>query len=147
MKNTSATTKRACTRGWRAIALGTALFFSAQTYGCALLLAGGAAGAAAGTASDVQARDEHHSPMTYAGTVLANIPYFPAKVIFAGLGAAASGVSYLATLGRQQPADTIWDASVKGNYVLTPRMIEGRQPVRFVGTTRTPRTSGTALQD
>ncbi len=146
MKDSIAGPKRARSRGWRALALGIALIFSAQTYGCALLLAGGAAGAAAGGASDVQARNEHHSPMTYAGTVLANIPYFPAKVIFAGLGAVASGVSYVATLGKEQPADNIWDASVKGNYVLTPRMIEGKQPVHFVGTTQTPRTTGTALQ-
>ncbi len=134
-------------RRWRALALGTALIFSTQTYGCALLIAGGAAGAAAGGVSDVQAhKEEHHSPMTYAGTVLANIPYFPAKVVFAGLGATASGVTYLATLGKEQPADKIWDATVKGNYVLTPRMIEGKEPVRFVGTTTTSETTRTALR-
>ncbi len=132
----SCTGRRAsnCARRMRMLALSTVLVFTVQSYGCALLIAGGAAGAAAGGASDVRAKSEHHSAMTYAGTVLANIPYFPAKVIFAGVGAAASGVSYVATLGKEQPADTIWDASVKGNYVLTPGMIEGRQPVHFVGT-------------
>ncbi len=135
---------RACPRGLRALAVGTVLVFTLQSYGCALLIAGGAAGAAAGGASDVRAKNEHHSAMTYAGTVLGNIPYFPAKVIFAGLGAAASGVSYVVTLGKDQPADKIWDASVKGSYVLTPRMIEGRQPVHFVGTTETPRSRQTA---
>ncbi len=132
---------------WRALALGTALIFSAQTYGCALLIAGGAAGAAAGGVSDVQAhKEEHHGPMTYAGTVLANIPYFPAKVVFAGLGATASGVTYLATLGKEQPANNIWDAAVKGNYVLTPSMIEGRETIRFVGTTTTSEPTRTALR-
>jgi hypothetical protein len=102
--------------------------------GCALLLAGAAGGGAAGAA--VSARDsraEHHAPMTYAGTVLANVVYVPTKVLFAGLGAAASGASYLVTFGRSQPTKSIWNASVKGNYVLTPRMIEGRQAVHFVG--------------
>ncbi len=147
MRNSRAGRARTASCRLRALAIATVLAFTVQSYGCVLLLAGGAAGAAAGGASDVQAnKAEHHSPMTYAGTVLANIPYFPAKVIFAGLGAAATGVSYVVTLGKEQPADTIWDASVKGNYVLTPRMIEGRQPVHFVGTTRTPSTSRTALR-
>ena len=98
------------------------------------MIAGAATGGAAGgVASARESKEEHHSPMTYVGTVLANIVYFPAKVLFAGGGAVASGVSYVATLGRPQPTDEIWDASVKGTYVVTPRMIEGRAPVHFVG--------------
>jgi hypothetical protein len=107
---------------------------AAQISGCALLIAGAASGGAAGTAVSVkEGREEHHGPMTYAGTVLANVVYFPAKVVFAGVGAVASGVAYVATLGRPQPTATIWDASVKGNYVMTPQMVEGKAPVHFVG--------------
>jgi len=118
--------------------LGLALFASTGTSGCALLVAGGAAGAAAGGAADVQAHGEHdHGAMTYVGTVVANIPYFPAKVLFAGLGAATSGAAYVLTVGLNEPSNAIWDAAVKGNYVLTPAMIEGRQSVHFVGTAET----------
>lgn len=119
------------------LTLGSALViaaFTLQTTGCALLVAGAAAGGAAGAASSAQeSKREDHSALTYAGTVLANVPYVPAKVVFAGLGAAASGVSYIATLGQSRLPYSIWDGTVKGNYVLTPRMIEGRQPVHFVG--------------
>jgi hypothetical protein len=102
--------------------------------GCAPLVAGAASGGAAGVATSVnESREEHHSPMTYAGTVLANVVYFPAKVLFAGAGAATSGVSYVVTLGEPQPTNQIWNASVKGNYVVTPDMIDGKAPVHFVG--------------
>ena len=71
--------------------------------------------------------------MTYAGTVLANVVYVPAKIVFAGAGAATSGVAYIVTLGDTETSDSVWNASVGGNYVLTPNMIEGDEPVRFVG--------------
>jgi hypothetical protein len=99
-----------------------------------LAIAGAASGGAAGTIASVKdSRSESHSPMAYAGTVLANVGYFPAKVVFAGAGAVTSGMSYLVTLGKPQPTEEIWNASVKGNYVVTPTMIEGKAPVRFVG--------------
>jgi hypothetical protein len=116
------------------LAIACALCLALETSGCVLLLAGAASGGAAGAAvSAGDSQEEHHSAMTYVGTVLANVVYFPAKVLFAGGGAVVSGVSYVATLGRPQPTDEIWDASVKGNYVVTPRMIEGKAPVHFVG--------------
>lgn len=108
--------------------------FMAQTPGCALLVGGAAAGAAAGGVSSVKESHEHHySAMTYTGTVLANIVYFPAKVLFAGGGALTSGIAYLATLGNPAPSDQIWDASVDGDYVVTPAMVAGDRPVQFVG--------------
>lgn len=116
------------------LAIACALCVALETSGCVLLIAGAASGGAAGTAvSAGESQKEHHSAMTYVGTVLANVVYFPAKVLFAAGGAAVSGVSYVATLGRPQPTDEIWDASVRGNYVVTPRMIEGKAPVHFVG--------------
>ncbi|HVO25016.1 MAG TPA: hypothetical protein VMW56_15445 [Candidatus Margulisiibacteriota bacterium] len=105
-----------------------------QTSACALLIAGAASGGAAGAAVSTQeSREEHHGAMTYAGTVLANVVYFPTKALFAAGGAAVSGVSYVATLGRPEPTASIWNASVGGNYVVTPSMIEGKAPVHFVG--------------
>jgi hypothetical protein len=111
------------------------LCLSSQTTGCALLAVGAAGGAAAGASASVSAsqRGQHHPPMTYAGSVAANVVYVPAKIVFAGVGAMASGVTYVATLGHHEPSSTIWDASVKGNYVMTPSMIEGKTPVHFIG--------------
>ncbi len=118
--------------------------FSAQISGCALLIAGAAGGAAAGTAADVkEGHESEHSAAAYAGTVLANVLYVPAKVVFAAGGAAASGVTYIVTLGRPEPTRTIWATSTGGDYVMTPGMIEGREPIHFAATsgTRTTKVS------
>ena len=106
---------------------------SLPTAGCALLVGGAVAGGAAGGAASVEQSDEHHSPMTYVGSVLASAVYFPAKVVLAAGGAVASGLTYVATLGSPEPTRAIWDASVEGDYVVTPRMIEGRDHVDFIG--------------
>jgi hypothetical protein len=113
-----------------AVLLGLSLY----TWGCSFVVAGAAAGGAAGTAASAkEGQEEHHSPLTYVGTVLADVVYFPAKVVFAGAGALTSGVAYVLTLGDSSVSNNIWNASVNGNYILTPDMIEGKQPAHFVG--------------
>jgi hypothetical protein len=71
--------------------------------------------------------------MTYVASVLASVVYFPAKVVFASAGAVTSGVAYLVTLGNAHPVDSIWTASVEGDYVVKPDVIDGTRPLRFVG--------------
>lgn len=78
------------------------------TSGCALLVGGAVAGGAAGGATSADQSDEHHSPMTYVGSVLASAVYFPAKVVLAAGGAVASGLTYVATLGNPEPAREVW---------------------------------------
>lgn len=102
---------------------------AAALLGCALLIGGGVTSAAASTV----VRHETHSATTYVETVLANVGYIPAKAVFAGIGAATSGVVYVATLGNVETARPIWDSSVRGNYVLTPSMIDGEQTIHFAG--------------
>ncbi|MCO6430725.1 MAG: hypothetical protein J5J00_07670 [Deltaproteobacteria bacterium] len=103
--------------------------------GCGALAAGAAGGAAAGSVESAQAAEspQEHSTGTYVATVLSNVVYFPAKVIFAGAGAATTGVAYLVTGGDREVTNNIWNSSVGGTYVVTPDMIEGDESVRFVG--------------
>lgn len=102
--------------------------------GCALLVAGAAAGAAGGgVAAARDSEAQGHAPMTYVASVLASTVYFPAKVVFASGGAVTSGVAYLVTAGNTQSADAIWNASVEGDYVVAPAVIEGTRPLHFVG--------------
>lgn len=111
---------------------GLLLSLSLYTSGCPVVIAGAAAGGAAGAAvSTNRGQDESHSALTYVATVLADVVYVPAKVIFAGVGAATSGAAYLLTLGDAGVSRNIWNTSVNGDYVLTPAMIEGEQPVHF----------------
>ncbi|MCS5636527.1 MAG: hypothetical protein NZ990_08410 [Myxococcota bacterium] len=59
--------------------------------------------------------------------------YLPAKAFYAVFGAATAGLAYGFTLGDDELANQIWTASVEGSYIVTPAMIEGREPVRFKG--------------
>ncbi len=73
-----------------------------------------------------------------AGTVAGNLLYVPAKIVYGILGGITGGASYLLTGGNTQTANTIWRSSLGGDYVLTPDMITGQQPVHFSGPTMTP---------
>jgi hypothetical protein len=72
-----------------------------------------------------------------AGTVLGNAVYMPAKLVYGILGGIAGGAGWALTGGNTQVADTIWRSSLGGDYVLTPSMVAGKQPVHFSGPTAT----------
>ncbi len=109
------------------------LVLAVAVSGCPLLIAGAAGGGAGAVASVKEGQEEHHSPVTYMGTVLLDVFYVPAKVLFAGVGVVTSSLAYVVTVGDSSAFKSIWDSSVRGDYVLTPRMIEGKDPVHFVG--------------
>jgi hypothetical protein len=72
-----------------------------------------------------------------AGTVLGNAVYMPAKLVYGILGGIAGGAGWALTGGNTQIADTIWRSSLGGDYVLTPSMVAGKQPIHFSGPTAT----------
>jgi len=73
-----------------------------------------------------------------AGALLCNVLYIPAKLTYALLGGVVGGGTYLVTAGNQQAADTVWRSSLGGDYVVTPQMLQGQQPINFSGPTATP---------
>jgi hypothetical protein len=75
------------------------------------------------------------------GTVLANVAYMPAKLVYATLGTVTGGLTYALTGGSYETAQSVWVASLGGNYVLTPDMLTGERSVEFSGTPE-PRTAG-----
>lgn len=103
--------------------------------GCPLLVAGAVGGGAAGAAASAHQGqgEEEHSAGAYAGAIAADVLYVPAKVLFAAAGALTSGVTYLVTVGNKEASSAIWSSAVEGTYVITPRHIEGTEPVRFIG--------------
>ena len=124
---------RGCSKA-REVALVFALAAALFSSGCAALVVGAAAGGAGGgVAAARDSQSQSHTPMTYVASVLASVVYFPAKVVFAGAGAVTSGAAYLVTLGNPHPVDSIWTASVEGDYVVKPDVIDGGRPLRFVG--------------
>src|SRR5207237_6627736 len=62
-----------------------------------------------------------------------NVLYVPAKVGFASVGAVATGLTYLGSLGSTDAAGSVWDAAAGGDYVVMPEMVEQRRAPSFVG--------------
>src|SRR5580658_11022755 len=75
------------------------------------------------------------------GALLCNVLYIPAKLTYAVLGGVVGGGTYLVTAGNQQAANTVWRSSFGGDYVVTPQMLAGQQPINFSGPTNTPPTT------
>jgi hypothetical protein len=72
-----------------------------------------------------------------AGTVVGNLFYMPAKLLYGVGGGIVGGAGYLLTGGNKQVSNTIWRSSMGGDYVLTPNMVAGKEPIHFSGPTST----------
>jgi hypothetical protein len=64
-------------------------------------------------------------------TVLSNVGYMPAKITYATLGGLTGGIVYALTGGEVETAQRVWVPSMGGTYVLTPRMLQGVDPIAF----------------
>jgi len=71
------------------------------------------------------------------GTLAADVFYVPAKFLYAVSGGLVGGGAYVLTGGNTQTANTIWRSSLGGDYVVTPDMLAGKQPIHFAGPTDT----------
>jgi hypothetical protein len=70
-----------------------------------------------------------------AAAALSTIVYFPVKLAFALGGGLVGGLTYAFTGGDEEAANRVWQASMEGNYIITPENLTGEQPVHFVGPT------------
>ena len=95
---------------------------------CLLLVAGGP--------SMVWAEEEK-DPVEQAGlgvvSVLLTLPYGSAKIAYAGLGGIVGGATWMLTGGNTEAAQTVWDPSLYGDYVITPDHLLGKKALRFFG--------------
>jgi opacity protein-like surface antigen len=107
----------------------------------------------AGSANSVQVPQPDPSAVNWkgvgigAGTVAGNVLYIPAKLVYGILGGIGGGAGYALTGGNEQVANTIWRSSLGGDYVLTPDMISGKQPVHFSGPTGTAQPASGAANE
>ena len=58
------------------------------------------------------------------------------KLVYAGLGGIAGGLTWVFTGGDSKAAQKVWDASLKGTYIITPDHLKGKKSINFVGPTR-----------
>jgi hypothetical protein len=60
----------------------------------------------------------------------------PTKFVYATLGGITGGFAYVLTGFNYELARGIWVPSTGGDYVVTPSMLKGEEPVYFSGTTQ-----------
>jgi len=77
-----------------------------------------------------------------AGAVFCSLLYIPFKLTYGILGGLVGGGTYLVTAGNSQAADTVWRSSLGGDWVVTPAMLQGQEPLNFSGPTTTPPAAG-----
>ncbi len=73
-----------------------------------------------------------------AGAVFCSLLYIPFKLTYAILGGLVGGGTYLVTAGNTQAANTVWRSSLGGDWVVTPAILQGQEPLNFSGPTDTP---------
>ena len=95
---------------------------------CVLLL-----GAGATLVSAQEAQDPVEEAGLGVASALLTLPYGPAKIIYAGLGGIIGGATWVLTGGNTETAQTVWEPSFYGDYVITPDHLTGKTPLRFFG--------------
>jgi hypothetical protein len=70
------------------------------------------------------------------GAFFTNLIYMPTKFVYATLGGITGGFAYLLTGLNYDLARGIWVPSTGGDYVVTPSMLKGEDPIYFSGTTQ-----------
>jgi hypothetical protein len=64
---------------------------------------------------------------------LSSVVYAPVKVAYAAGGSIVAGLAYVLSGGDKEVAKPIFDASVRGDYVVTPQHLSGERELEFVG--------------
>jgi len=71
------------------------------------------------------------------GCAFVNLVYGPVKILYATGGAIVSGFAWVFSAGDTDVAKPIWDASMRGDYMVVPDQLRGRRGIDFIG--RTPK--------
>jgi hypothetical protein len=66
-------------------------------------------------------------------TVLTNIVYMPAKLVYSALGGLTGALAFALTGGNLDTAETVWVTAMGGTYVVTPGMLRGEENIAFAG--------------
>ena len=112
------TVRRFGTASHAALALGLA---------CVLLLAGSPA--SAGNGRDGLGKEGGLG----AAAALATLVYGPVKLAYAGSGLLVGGLAWLLSAGDNDVAKPIFTTSIRGDYVITPEHLTGRDEIDFFG--------------
>jgi hypothetical protein len=109
-----------------------------------MLLAAVAALALALAPATSRAEDLGNEAGLGAAAALGSLLYAPVKLIYAMGGGLTAGLAWVFSAGDSDVVNPIIDASLRGDYVITPDHLRGERPVEFIG--RSP-AQNTARQD
>lgn len=92
--------------------------------------------APAGLAQEKSSEETESTAMQYGlgvASVFTSLPYSLGKFLFATLGGIFGGFTYLFSAGNEKAATAVWDTSMRGTYVITPKHLKGEESIRFFG--------------
>ncbi len=90
----------------------------------------------AGLAQDRSNEETESTPTQYGlgvASVFTSLVYSIGKFAFATMGGIFGGFTYVFSAGNQKAANAVWDTSMRGTYVISPRHLKGEEPIRFFG--------------
>jgi hypothetical protein len=100
---------------------------------CALALAGALLVATALPASPARADSIAKEGGLGLASFFSSLVYGAGKLVWATTGLLGSGLGYALTGGDRDVAISILNASIRGDYVLTPRHLTGKEEIEFIG--------------
>lgn len=103
-----------------------------------------------GSAQPARADDENRFATDFGygvGAFFTNLIYMPVKFTYATLGAITGGFAYVLTGLNTNVGKSVWIPSTGGDYVITPSMLRGEDPIYFSGTTRPKREGATRSEE
>jgi len=68
-----------------------------------------------------------------AGAAVVSLIYAPAKLVYAVGGSLVAGLAWVCSGGDRETMQPILDASLRGDYVVTPAQLRGERPIEFIG--------------
>jgi hypothetical protein len=68
-----------------------------------------------------------------AAAALSSLFYGPAKILYATGGVIIGGFAYVFTAGDTEVAKKVFTRSLRGDYVITPAILQGKESLEFIG--------------
>ena len=67
------------------------------------------------------------------GAALCSLLYGPVKIVYATLGLVFGGMAWGLSGGDSDVMDAVVTPAVRGDYVVTPAILRGEEPLEFIG--------------
>lgn len=108
---------------------------SARLWLLTCLLCAAVAAAPFGAAAQDEPSEEPGTAATI-GAAVCTLVYSPVKLVYAASGLVVGSLAWVWSFGSRRVTRPIFDAALRGDYVLLPEHLQGKSKLRFVGRRR-----------